>query len=224
MPKAYYPQPYRPIYTHKHPRSRPSFIYSVMLFTLAGFVILVTLGLCLFTWLINATRQSEQPPPVPTEFVPAPGSYAVLGKPSIDVAMINQVLAYYQSPAKGKGKILYEYGLKYHIDPAYALAFFMHESTFGTEGVAKVTRSLGNIRATPGYPEYKGYRKYNSWEEGFEDWYRLIANVYVDQWKLYTIDQIIPVYAPSSDNNNEDAYIRAVKLAITKWHRGIVEI
>ncbi|HEU5230554.1 MAG TPA: glucosaminidase domain-containing protein [Ktedonobacteraceae bacterium] len=154
---------------------------------------------------------------------PSSQNYTVVGKPSISADFINRVLEHYHSPASGKGQSLYDDGLQYGIDPAYALAFFMHESTFGTRGVATVTRSLGNIRATPGHPQYQGYRLYHSWEEGFEDWYRLIANQYVNQWGLATIDQIIPVYAPSSDNNDEALYIHTIKLAVNRWRSGAIE-
>ena len=43
----------------------------------------------------------------------------------------------------------YNLGIKYGINPAYALAFFVHESGCGTKGVARFTKSLGNIRTTP---------------------------------------------------------------------------
>src|SRR5215471_20805356 len=118
-----------------------------------------------------------------------PRYYAVVGKPSISAAFINQVLAWYGSPAAGKGQALYDDGVKYGIDPVYALAFFMHESRFGTTGVATVTHSLGNIRATAEHARYQGYRMYRSWEEGFEDWYRLMEKLYVAQWGLLTVDQ-----------------------------------
>jgi len=152
------------------------------------------------------------------------GSYSVMGQPTIKADLINQVLAYYHSPAQGKGQSLYNLGIKYGVDPVYALAFFMHESSFGTTGVARATRSLGNIRVTPGYRNFQGYRLYSTWEVGFEDWYRLITNLYVDQWNLTTVDQIIPVYAPSSDNNDVDAYIQAVKSAVDTWRGGTVAV
>jgi len=150
--------------------------------------------------------------------------YTVVGKPSISAEFINRVLAWYDSPAVGKGQALYDDGVKYGIDPVYALAFFMHESRFGTTGVATVTHSLGNIRATAGHARYQGYRMYRTWEEGFEDWYRLIAKLYVAQWGLSTIDQIVPTYAPSSDNNDVTAYIGAVKQAVDTWRSGLVEV
>lgn len=150
--------------------------------------------------------------------------YEVEGRPTVDAAFINQILAAYNSPARGKGQALYTLGVQYDVDPIYALAFFMHESSFGTTGVARVTLSLGNIRATAGYEDYAGYRRYKSWEEGFADWYKLIKVQYIGQWGLLTVDQIIPVYAPSADHNDVDAYIRAVKRAVDTWRSGVVQV
>lgn len=150
--------------------------------------------------------------------------YEVLGEPSVSADQINQVLDFYGSPASGKGQALYKFGVKYGIDPVYALAFFLHESRFGTTGVAQVTLSLGNIRATPGYESFDGYRKYKTWEAGFEDWYKLIKIQYIEKWKLVTVDQIIPVYAPSSDNNDVDAYIQTIKNVVTAWRSGQVQV
>ncbi|HEY0755460.1 MAG TPA: glucosaminidase domain-containing protein [Ktedonobacteraceae bacterium] len=150
--------------------------------------------------------------------------YKVTGSPTISASFIDQVLDTYNSPAHGKGQQLYTLGQQYNIDPVYALAFFMHESGFGTTGVARVTLSLGNIRATPGYASYDGYRKYKSWEEGFADWYRLIKKQYVQQWKLSTVAKIIPVYAPSSDHNDVDAYIQSIKTAVDSWRLGQIQV
>jgi hypothetical protein len=172
-------------------------------------IIVVIIGIITVWWLITSV-QAE--------------SYSVLGQPTISVDFINRVLAHYHSPATGKGQALYDDGVKYGIDPVYALAFFMHESLFGTIGVATVTHSLGNIRYSEGYQNYEGYRKYGTWEVGFKDWYWLISDQYVRQWGLTTVDQIIPVYAPSSDNNDVAAYIQAVKNAVDTWRSGTVEI
>lgn len=150
--------------------------------------------------------------------------YRVTGEPSIDAAFINSVLQHYHSPASGAGAAFYAQGVKYGIDPVFALAFFMEESTFGTKGVARTTHSLGNIRATPGYHSYHGYRSYKSWTEGSEDWYRLIDRLYVRHWGLTTVDQIIPVYAPSKDHNNPTGYIHNVKRAVDRWRSGVVTV
>src|SRR6266702_8912495 len=140
--------------------------------------------------------------------------YSVLGDPSISADFINRILESYDSPAAGKGQALYDYGVKYGIDPVYALAFFMHESTMGTAGEARVSKSLGNIRCIPNHVCRDGYAWFDTWEQGFEAWYKLMRNLYVAQWGLITVDQIIPTYAPAADHNNEKGYIAALKHAI----------
>ena len=172
---------------------------------------------------VNSNAPLPPKKPIPTN----PGPYSVLGKPTISVDFINQVLASYHSPAAGKGKALYDYGVKYGIDPVYALAFFLHESTMGTTGVARTTLSLGNLRCIPARPcvptGSNGYfAQMNSWEDGFEQWYKLIRNLYIAQKGLVTVDQIIPVYAPSSDHNDVKGYIAALKRYIDVWHAGIL--
>ena len=171
------------------------------------------------TWQ-NSTGPISSLTPIPTHA----GPYSVIGKPTITVNFINEVLASYNSPATGKGQALYDLGVKYGIDPAFALAFFMHESTFGTAGMATVTLSLGNLRCIPSVPCNNGYAQFSSWEQGFEAWYKLIRNLYVAQWGLVTIDQIIPTYAPSSDHNNVSGYIAALKHSIDTWHAGIIQV
>jgi hypothetical protein len=210
-----------------HPRSikqswRAHPLRNTALTCLGASFLLCTLGGCILAWLVATLPASRQQPA--RLIVPSFRTYNVTGKPTISADFIDQVLDYYHSPARGKGRALYDYGVQYGIDPAYALAFFMHESTFGTRGVATVTHSLGNIRARPGQPQYHGFRLYSTWEAGFADWYRLIARQYVERWKLSTVDQIIPVYAPAEDNNNVATYIAAVKLAVDRWRAGIVTV
>jgi len=162
--------------------------------------------------------------PLPTNS----GPYSVLGKPTISAAFINQVLASYNSPTAGMGQDLYDLGVKYGIDPVYPLAFFMHESLFGTTGEARATLSLGNERCIPDRPcidqNRGGYAKMNSWQDGFEQWYKLIRNLYVAQWGRVTVDQIIPKYAPNSDGNDEAAYIAALKHTVDSWRAGIIRV
>lgn len=160
----------------------------------------------------------------PAQAAASDPSYSVVGKPSLSVTFMNQVLASYHSPAAGLAQYLYNDGVTYTIDPAYALAFFMHESDFGTTGVARVTRSLGNIRCSPGYRCIDGFRAYTTWIAGFQDWYALIRNLYVARWHLTTIAQIVPVYAPTSDGNDPAGYIAAVEQAVSKWRRGEVPV
>ncbi len=153
-----------------------------------------------------------------TKIIPQSGPYAVVSNPSITADFINQVLSTYKSPAAGKGQALYDLGVEYGIDPAFALAFFMHESTFGTQGEATKSLSLGNLRCIPNFRCEDNFAQFNSWEDGFKAWYQLMRNLYIGQWNLVTVDQIIPRYAPAADNNNENGYIAALKHAIDTWH------
>lgn len=147
-------------------------------------------------------------------------SYSVLGSPTVSVAFINQVLAFNHSPAAGKGQALFDDGVTYGIDPVFALAFFMHESSFGTTGVARLTLSLGNLRCIPLYSCIDGFSSFPTWEAGFNAWYSLIRDVYVAKWHLSTVEQIIPTYAPASDHNNVAGYINAVERAVDTWRNG----
>lgn len=167
------------------------------------------------------TTTGESPAPVQPQSEsaepPSARPYSVIGPPSLSVAQIETVLRQYGSPAVGQGSKLYDLGVRYGIDPAYALAFFVHESGCGTKGVARFTSSLGNIRCTEGFECYEGYRKYPSWEAGMEDWYKLITELYIAGWNLRTVDEIIPVYAPWGDNNHPPTYIASVKAMVDSW-------
>ena len=169
---------------------------------------------------IDATSgASVEAPTAPEAPAPAPasGNYELTGAPSLSVEQIERVLAKYGSPAQGHGQTLYDLGVRYGIDPSYALAFFVHESGCGTKGVARFTMSIGNIRWSQGYEDYEGFRKYSSWAESMEDWYKLITDLYIGQWGLRTVDAIIPVYAPAADSNHPPSYISSVKAMVDNW-------
>jgi hypothetical protein len=168
---------------------------------------------------VTVIKNEIKSEPVKNEIKIPPGQMSIMGKPTITIDKIEQVLNQYNSPAKGVGKYMYDTGLKYGINPAVALAFFVHESSAGTAGKAKTTKSIGNIRWTQncGFDQFQGFRLYPNWESGIDDWYKLIKNTYVDSWKLNTVELVIPKYAPNADNNNETAYINAVKSLIIKW-------
>lgn len=147
----------------------------------------------------------------------------IFGRPSVSAAFMNTVLAQANSPAKGLGDTLYQLGQETGIDPVYALAFFHHESSFGLRGVAAKTHSLGNIRCTTGWAcdPTGGYRSYDTWILGAEDWFNLIQHVYIDQG-LDTVAKIIPKYAPTGDGNDERAYIQAIDTDVARWRAGQV--
>ncbi len=71
-------------------------------------------------------------------------------------------------------------------------------------------------------------RYYATWADGYQDWYNLILNGYVKGQitdsivghPCSTVDEIVPVYAPSSDHNDVAAYIAAIKHAVDTWRNG----
>ena len=178
--------------------------------------------------------------PKATPQLPPDTSYSVIGGPSVSADFINQVLDHYGSPAAGQGQALYDLGVSYGIDPVFALAFFMHESSFGKAGMATITEGLGNERCLSDRPciNTEGgqcqagqscYAQFSSWADGFEHWYILIKDGYVggqvsSRCPCTTIPQIIPVYAPSADNNNEAGYIASVEKAVATWRVGKVVV
>jgi len=145
---------------------------------------------------------------------------SVIGPPTVIVSFIGKVLTYYHSPAANQAQVLYDASVRCGIDPVFTLAFFMHESSFGTAGEATQSLSPGNLRCIPNFKCQDGYSWYDSWKDGFTIYCRLIRNLYVDGWGLVTIHQIIPRYAPPSDNNNDSAYIDALKRAVDTWRTG----
>lgn len=154
--------------------------------------------------------------------------YSVVGQPTMTAAQVDRVLQNAGSPAQGTGTAVYALSLKYGIDDAFAVAFFQHESTFGTRGEAQSSLSPGNLRCIPdaacvntsGQPcqtEQSCYAAFPTWEAGFEAWYQLIRTLYVDIWHLTTIEQIIPRYAPNADHNDEANYISSVEASVAAF-------
>ena len=56
-------------------------------------------GVCLILHLVIATQAHAD-----TSLLHQRSSYSVLGPPTVSVPLINRVLAFYHSPAAGKGK------------------------------------------------------------------------------------------------------------------------
>jgi hypothetical protein len=146
---------------------------------------------------------------------PSTGS-SVVGSPSISAQQIDSILSRAGSPAVGTGQTFYNDSLTYGIDDSVALAFFHHESGYGTSGAAVDTHNMGNIVCTSGYDCIGRFRAYPSWQAGIDDWYRLIKDVYISQGHT-TVESIIPIYAPSSDNNDCSAYVSAVETDVQNW-------
>jgi hypothetical protein len=179
-------------------------------------------------WRVLATTSGAQaasapaapaPPPPGTRPAIAPpcADHRLDCPPSVSAAQIDAILRSYNSPATGLGAVFYDQGIAAGIDPAYLLAFFVIESAAGTRGVARTTRSLGNIRCTPGYACAAGYRAYPTWADGAQDWFVLVRTLYLDTWHLRTPAAILPRYAPLGDGNDPAAYAASVIQLVDGW-------
>ena len=168
-------------------------------------------GLDLYASLAWVEQIQGSPPGLPIKLT-------FVAPPRISLAGFNQILARAKSPAAGQAQACYATCCEYGMDPAIALAFFKHESTYGTKGIATRTRNWGNLRRSQGnaLKVAEGWAWYATWEDSIRDWCILIGNRYIKQG-LITVDQAIPVYAPSADHNNPDRYIASIYSALASW-------
>lgn len=141
----------------------------------------------------------------------------------LSAAQLDAILAGYGSPAVGTGQAWIAEGARVGVNPEIALAFFVHESSAATapgwagwKNDGSSTHNVGNIICA-GYPTCWGrFRDYASWEAGIADWYRLIAVEYIAGRGHRTVDDVIPVYAPSFEND-VSGYIGAVRALVAQW-------
>ncbi|MBN9388909.1 MAG: glucosaminidase domain-containing protein [Chloroflexi bacterium] len=150
------------------------------------------------------------------------GQYNPIGPPTISLETFAYFLKKNNSPAYPEAASMYQNCIKLSCDPAVALAFFNHESSMGTMGAAVGHKSFGNIRCTAGWPcDYSGggggFKIYSTWTEGLIDWAILLKDVYAAKFQLYTLEQIIPVYAPAEDHNQPVVYINTVKSLVDQY-------
>jgi N-acetylmuramoyl-L-alanine amidase len=118
--------------------------------------------------------------------------------------------------------------VKWRVDPLFARAVFRHESTDGKYGVCFEydTKSPGNTRLSTigrgslvSVPGKGQYVKHESWADGWEDLARRLVDPRMPytQKGAVTIAQIIPIWAPRSDNNSPENYIGAVTRDMSAW-------
>ena len=113
------------------------------------------------------------------------------------------------------------------VSPLFCLGVFFVESKFGALGICNQYRTLspGNTRTSlngkgRSVQTAQGvYQAYGTWTDGFDDLaLRLISPDYVyAQRGLKTIEQILPVYAPSGDGNSPAAYVNSVVTMMNGW-------
>jgi N-acetyl-anhydromuramyl-L-alanine amidase AmpD len=140
--------------------------------------------------------------------------------PRLSRASFRRILEEAGSPAAPEAEPSYDAVVREGVDPLFLLAVFRHESGFGKLGIcAKYdTRSPGNTRSSSTgvgeviQTERGPFVKYPSWVEGFRDAaHRLVDPRYpYVQRGATTVQEIIPIWAPRSDGNDPEAYIRSV--------------
>lgn len=139
------------------------------------------------------------------------GEPNIWGPPTISAAGIDKVLRDNHSPAAGMGAYIYDQAVSRGINPAFALAMYGQESTFGTKGAAARNNSFGNIRAGR-----HGFKHYADVKEGIDDWMRLMSS---DAYHGKSLAGVIHKYAPGSDRNNPRGYMAYVTNNMSKWSR-----
>ena len=86
----------------------------------------------------------------------------------------------------------------------------------GNKGDGINTHNVGNIICAGYATCYERFRDYPDWETGIRDWNRLIAEEYIQARGVYTVDTIIPVYAPAIEND-VPRYIASIKQYVAQW-------
>lgn len=219
------PYLYRPALQPRTPAFVLDSKLGLALIALFSIIILLTLGtdnLLAFSRWLPIVPHIAAPSSIQVR-VASTGDYTLQAAPSLKPEQIDQILATYGSPAVGTGQDWYELGQKYNIDPAIAVAFFVHESSAGTNPAwaglksdGSTTHNVGNIICA-GYARcYGRFRDYASWREGIEDWYRLIDVEYIKGRGHQTIADVIPVYAPAFENDVQN-YINVVEKLVDDW-------
>jgi N-acetyl-anhydromuramyl-L-alanine amidase AmpD len=152
--------------------------------------------------------------------------YTVKGvRPDMPLGDFIAVLRGAGSPV-GDGDALrvYAYATARGLSPAYLLAMFHHESTYGRFGSAATTHSWGNTRPPSfGAPQTgvsdRHFSIYANWVDGGVS---TVAR-HFDHAPYFgkdTVRAIIPIWAPSTDGNNTERYIEAVLADIERWTGG----
>lgn len=153
--------------------------------------------------------------------------YTVIGLPSPDLteAEFVAILQKAHSPAQGAASAVWNYCRRRGVSPAFLLAMFKAESSFGLKGTATQTHSWGNTRSPSfgGVPEMGTvpgrsgvFPVFANWADGGIS----TAARFLDHAPYHgktTVAQIIPVWAPKSDLNDPEDYIRAVLASIEGW-------
>ena len=154
--------------------------------------------------------------------------YAIRAAPTISRTRFRDVLAATpRSPVTDVADAAYDTCVQFGVNPAVALAFFIKESSKGTDGIAVQTLNWGNLinpwnpaRATGQVVHAFGhdFPIYRSWIDGLADYCDLITSErgpFAGE-KRTTVRSLVPRYAPPSENNTA-LYIQQTIQRVSSW-------
>jgi len=153
----------------------------------------------------------------------------VLAPPSVSVAAIQQALTSADSPladttatrdSRTYAEYLWDQGKRSGVDPGMVMGFFNAESSYGTQGMSTQTHDLANERALAGRPSRCSndgcYVYDDTWFDGIDRIVALLAD-YAHRG-LDTADKVIPIWAPTSDYNNDLVMSGNVRATVQALH------
>jgi len=144
-------------------------------------------------------------------------SFALINPPRISPQKFAEVLHEAHSPTADVAAECYEIVQGYGLDPALALAFFRHESSYGKAGVAARSKNWGNLRKGKRAREVVGgFAYYDDWRESLRDWCELLRYTYIEKWGLDTVAKVLYRYAPPSENDTP-RYVARVEGYVQDW-------
>ena len=135
--------------------------------------------------------------------------------PRIGTARFAQILRDRASPAAADAEASWHIVTEQGVDPLFALAVFHQESQFGLDGICAThaTCSPGNTRSSRTgvgkviQTDLGPFVRYPSWVEG---------------WRDQAPRQVIETWAPRSDGNDPEHYIRRVVANMSAWQEETV--
>lgn len=141
--------------------------------------------------------------------------FTILASPRMSEGGFATILERASSPASGESVACYAAFAERGVDPCLALAVFSHESSFGEAGIARETRSWGNIRRAGAFVSYA------SWADGARDAAALLAiyghNLIVPGRMTATARSFPHVWAPTADGNDPASYGLYLVDKIVAW-------
>jgi hypothetical protein len=147
----------------------------------------------------------------------------VQGPASMSRDLFIHVLEEVGSPAASEGGVIYDDALTFGIDPAFALAVFARTSNYGEatlDPFDSPTYNWGGLLCRD-YPRCNDTNKrvYGSWRDGATDFFRVIDAEHLTQGRT-TVATIVPLYAPTTGDNDVATFERDVLAAMHAWRSG----